>query len=48
MKIKEYKIVWEDNYIIKEINFMEEFNKIDRLDNLYFCHGFQIYRIKDF
>jgi hypothetical protein len=33
MKIKEYKIVWEDNYIIKEISFMEEFNKIDRLEN---------------
>jgi hypothetical protein len=33
MKIKEYKIVWEDNYIIKEINFMEEFNKIDRLES---------------
>jgi hypothetical protein len=33
MKIKEYKIVWEDNYIIKEISFMEEFNKIDRLES---------------
>ena len=30
IKIKEYNKVWENSYIIKEINYMAEYNKIDK------------------